>query len=268
MKHLKSTSQSLKDLFDHAITVKYIAEPLASFDDSSDSSVVKAFMETHDYDVVGIRENGVVAGYVSRDSLQDGVSGSFMKSFDTSDLVSDAAPLIDAFRMLRERPRVYVIYLDKIGGLVTKGDLQKAPVRMWLFGLTSLLEMQLLRLIRGCHPSESWKEFLSQSLLDDAHKIFEERKAKNEEIDVADCLQFCDKRDILKGSDELTKLAGIESKKSVERLLRKAEILRNNLAHAQDIITGRWPEIADLAQEMESLLVKMEKVTFSSEGAV
>lgn len=268
MKHLKSNSQNLKDLFEQTITARFIAEPFSSFDADSDSSKVRIFMEKQDYDVVGVRRKGLIVGYVAKEELSDGAVGASVRNFDPAELVSDTTTLVEAFKMLRARPRVYVIYINEVSGIVTKGDLQKAPVRMWLFGLVSLLEMQSLRLIRGCHPDESWKEFLKESRFDEAHKIFEMRGAKNEKIDLADCLQFCDKRDILSGSDEIRRLVGIESKKQVESLLRKAETLRNNLAHAQDIITGSWPELADTIERIESLLENMEKVEFSGEGAV
>jgi hypothetical protein len=225
-------------------------------------------METQDYDVVGIRQKGLMVGYVVKEEISDSAVVANVHDFDSAELIADTTTLVEVFKLLRARSRVYVIYLNEVSGIVTKGDLQKAPVRMWLFGLVSLLEMQLLRLIRGCHPNESWVRFLKEARLDEARKLFEERKAKNEEVDLADCLQFCDKRDILKSSDEIRSLVGIKSKKQVEGLLKKAEKLRNNLAHAQDIITEFWPEIAGTVESIESLLEDMEKVDFSGKCAV
>jgi hypothetical protein len=267
MKQLKSNSQNLKDLFEQTITARFIAEPFRSFDANSDAFKVRSFMEEQDYDVVGVRREGLIVGYVAKEELSEGAVAAKVHYFD-SELIADTTTLVEVFKLLRARLRVYVIYLNEVSGIVTKGDLQKAPVRMWLFGLVSLLEMQLLRLIRGCHPDDSWKEFLKEARLNDAQKVFAERKAKNEEIDLADCLQFCDKRDILKSSDEIRRLIGIESKKQVESFLKKAETLRNNLAHTQDIITGFWPEVADTIERIESLLERMEKVGFSVEDAV
>jgi hypothetical protein len=228
-------------------------------------------MEKQDYDVVGVRQKGLIAGYVAKEELSVGAVGASVRHFDPAELVSDSTTLVEVFKMLRARSRVYVIYLNKVGGIVTKGDLEKAPVRMWLFGLVSLLEMQLLRLIRGFHPDESWKVFLKKSRLARAHKTFEDRKANNEGIDLADCLQFCDKRDILKGSDIIRRHVGIKSKKqveSLESLLRRAETLRNGLAHAQNIITNSWPNIADTTAMIESSLEDMEKVEIPVEGSV
>lgn len=138
--------------------------------------------------------------------------------------------------------------------------MQKAPVRMLLFGLVTLLEMHLLRLIRIYYPNDSWQEFLSDGRLEQAKKLLSERHARNEAIDLADCLQFCDKRDLILRRSDIQKSVGLESKKSGE-LLESAEKLRNKLAHAQDIVTGSsWPEIIDLAKEIEVLLERCELI--------
>ena len=272
MKQLKSNSQDLKDIFEQAITAKHIAESFRSFDADADDCKVRTFMEEHGYDVIGVRISGQIEGYSSKETLSDGKIGANICRFDPTELVSDTTTLVEVFRILRDKPRVYVTYFNAVVGIVTRGDLQKAPVRMWLFGLVTLLEMQLLRLIRGCHPNEeSWKQLLSQKRLTIASGEFSKRRAKNVEIDLADCLQFCDKRDIfleLLKSDEIKNLIDIKSKTKVERLLDRARDLRDNLAHAQDIIPGSLPEMTDLVQEIESLLEKMEKVEFPNAGVV
>ena len=269
MKHLKSTSQNLKELFEQTITVRFIAEPLRSFDVNSEASKIRSFMEQQGYDVIGIRRNGLIIGYVTKEKLSDrAVIPEDICYFTETELVDDTANLVEVFKMLRTRPQIYVKYLNEVCGIVTKGDLQKAPVRMWLFGLVSFLEMQLLRVIRGCYPNESWKVYLKDKRLEMARKLFENRKAKNEEIDLADCLQFCDKIDILESSSKIKMHAGITPQRPVKALLNKAKDLRDNLAHAQDIITGRWPEIAETMEGIESLLEDLEKIDFSASGAV
>jgi hypothetical protein len=86
-------------------------------------------------------------------------------------------------------------------------------------------------------------------------------------LHLADCLQFCDKRDIVLKADKLYSQLGFESKESGERLLKELEDLRNDLAHAQDIITGRWPKIVDLAEEAEQLLQNCESFLDASHSS-
>lgn len=264
MKHLKSSLEDLRELFEHSITVRHVSEPLASFDSNHLAVQVRRFMEEKDYDVVGVREDGLVSGYAKRGdlSLEDGDQvGIHLVRFKPEDMISESTPLLNVFEALRNSPRVFILILGRVGGIVTKGDLQKAPVRMWLFGLISLIEMQLLRIIRDYYPDDSWKSLISKPRLKKAELLLEDRRKSNEAIGLADCLQFCDKCDIVLKSDELFRLIGFDSKASGERILESMEKdLRNILVHPQDIITGNWPGIADLAAKAEGILHKCEEV--------
>lgn len=260
MKHLKTTFCDLRELFDGKISVKYIAEPIASFDMEARSSDVRAFMKDQVYDVIGVRRNGLVVGYAKEADLMDGTLADHLVEFLPSDLVDDAAPLIDVFMAIRHSPQLFIQVLGRVGGIVTRGDLQKTPVRMWLFGLISLIELQLLRIICERYPNGSWQKILSPERVAAAQNVLADRQRRNVAIDLADCLQFSDKRDIVLENNELRTALDFDSRQSGEHFLKNLEELRNNLAHAQDIITGYWPKIVDLAEKAERLLQRCEEV--------
>mgnify|MGYP005641987019 CR=1 FL=1 len=168
----------------------------------------------------------------------------------------------------RDSPRVFVLDRNRVSGIVTRGDLQKAPVRMLLFGLLTLLEMQLLRLIRIYYLQDSWQKLLKEDRLNSAKERLAERQARNEAIGLADCLQFCDKRVIILKTPEVRESIGLKSKNSGERLLKCAEDLRNKLAHAQDLVTGSsWPAVIDLAKDIEAILKKCEEIEIDRQAA-
>jgi hypothetical protein len=258
MKQLKSSGEDLRELFDQNITMRHIAEPLTSFDADHPASAVRLFMEERDYDVVGVRHTGLVSAYVKRADLDDGTLSDHICEFAPSNCLPDTTPLIDVFEALRDSSHVFVLLLGQVGGIVTRGDLQKAPVRMWLFGLVSLIEMQLLRMIREDYPNDGWQSLLSDGRLAKAKDYHKDRRRRNEAIDLADCLQFADKRDIVLATVDLRSKAGLEPKESGERLLKDLEKLRDNLAHAQDIVTGYWPKLVDLTKDAEVLLRQCE----------
>jgi len=106
-------------------------------------------MNGKDFDVVGVRHNGAVIGYVHRSDLRDGALKQYTKPFDEQLLVEDWNPLLAVLDLLIGSPQVFIVVMGEVSGIITKGDLQKAPVRMWLFGVLSMLEMQLLRLSRA-----------------------------------------------------------------------------------------------------------------------
>lgn len=261
MKQLKSTSVDLRSLFEESITVKYVAEPLKAVSADEGATVVRQWMETHYFDVVGVEDTGVICGYVERDRLAGGRCGDYQRIFHPSELIADSTPLMQLLRILRHKPRIFVLERDRVSGIVTRGDLQKAPVRMLLFGLVTLLEMQLLRLVRIYYPQDSWLPFLKGERVVLAKKLWQERQARNEAIDLTDYLQFSDKRELILAKTEIVERLGLRSKRSGERFLKLAEALRNKLAHAQDLVSdSSWPELILLAGEIETLLQRCEEI--------
>jgi hypothetical protein len=256
MKHLKSSLTNLRELFERTVTVSQIAEPLVSFDAGKPGADVRALMEQRDYDVVGVRTDGLVTGYVIRAELTDGNIGALRRDIGEGHQVRESEPLLSAITLLRSQRYVFVRVLGQVGGIITRGDLQKTPVRLWLFGLLSLLEMQMQRTLLRQYPADAWTALLSESRLASARRIFDERQRRNEAIDLSDCLQLCDKAAILK--EDLFVLGKFESRARLSQFLNDIERLRNALAHANDILNGRWPELVDLVTDMESVLGGLE----------
>ena len=60
MKHLRSSIEDMRRLFERGITVRDIAEPFVSFDDGQSALEVRSFLESKDYDVVGVRRKGMI----------------------------------------------------------------------------------------------------------------------------------------------------------------------------------------------------------------
>lgn len=261
MKHLKSSFKDLRELFERSISVREVAEPLSSFDSDQPAESVRTFMEDRDYDVIGVRKGGIVVGYARKEDLSQGQLGEHRLAFEENDSLTDSAPLPKVLEKLRNSDRVFVLLLGEVGGIVTKGDLQKAPVRMWLFGLISLVEMHFLRIIQEHYPNDAWKPLLGDKRVTDAEDMLRDRQRRNEAIGLSDCLQFSDKYKIVLNTHELRGSLGFNSKSSAKRVFKDLETLRNNLAHAQDIIGGNWPAIVDLAAQAEELLAKCEDVS-------
>jgi CBS domain-containing protein len=259
VKHLKSKSSDLRRLFQRSITVREITEPLVSFDADRDSASILSFLEARNFDVAGVRDAGQVIGFVRREDLRSSPTQSCIQPFSPPDVLAESDSLLEAMDGLTRRRELFVSVLGQVGGIITKGDLQKTPVRLWLFGIVSLVEMQLLRYIRMQFPDSSWAEKLTPARVQQAQKTFDERRRRNEEtsaLDFADCLQFCDKAAIF--TKELECAKGFESRQAAQRFFSRVEALRNDLAHSNDILSGRWPELAELVQQCEKLLLHLE----------
>lgn len=264
MKQLKSRVQDLRRLFESSITIEAIAEPLQSIPAELDAIDAMHWIATHDFDVAGVEHHGIVSGYVERSALAaatSGTCGDYQRVFHPSELVAVSMPLMKLLPLLQQTPRLFVLDGNQISGILTCGDLQKAPVRMLLFGLVTLLEMHLLRIVRLAYPDESWQTALKSDRLQTAQRLWKERQVRNEATELLDYLQFCDKRDLILRRPDLMQQLGLPSKRGGDRLLTAVEQLRNRLAHAQDLVSGSsWAELIELANAMEALLRRCESI--------
>jgi hypothetical protein len=80
----------------------------------------------------------------------------------------------------------------------------------------------------------------------------DERRRRGQECQLLDCVQFSDVAQILLDEPQALRAFGFESKAAAKRVIKEFESLRNNLAHAQDIITYDWAQIARMAQTIEA----------------
>lgn len=256
-----SSYQSLRSLYEQNITVNSIAETLDTCHLLEDANQIKNMMVTKDYDILGVEENGVVIGFVVREELQEGICKDYYRSFHPTELVSESTSLLHTLFIFKEKQRIFILEGNRITKVVTLADLQKPPIRMLLFGLISLLEMHLYRIINDYFPNDSWKQHLNPKRIQFAEDLFSLRKSKNEAIQLSDCLQICDKRDIVLNEDSLRNLLGIENKTKGKVFFKKLEELRNNLAHSQNIHTeDSWNDMFSLIEQTENLLEECEKV--------
>ena len=75
-------TQSLRRVFNDGFSANDIAEPLVSFDATRSATEILAIMEEAGYEVVGVREKGVVTGYLEKNDLTEGTCDMFTKPFD------------------------------------------------------------------------------------------------------------------------------------------------------------------------------------------
>jgi hypothetical protein len=248
--------ESVRRVLTEAFTARDIAEPLASFDEEASSAKVREFMEARDFDVIGIRREGQIVGYAEKGWLDNGSCGRCQHSFEDATILDDSAPLLNVLLKLKDTPFGFVTVLGKVGGIITRADLQKPPVRMWLFGIVTLIEMRFTELIDRHCPADTWKQYLSEARLQKAQKLLDERRRRNQALQLFDCLQFSDKGQIIARNEELRKRTVFTSRSQADVAVKNLEQLRNNLAHAQDILPTDWDTIAQLCDFFQSSIAE------------
>jgi hypothetical protein len=233
-----------------------VAEPLASFDWDQPASKVLAFMLSRDLERVGVRREGMVRAYVERSDLRGGCCGEHARSFDPDDLVPENASLTDVIQTLGANGRCFVTILDEVSAIVTFQDLEKPPVRMFLFGMITALEMVFTRAVDAEFPAEAWKSHVTSGRLAKARELQAERQRRGvHHPRLLDCLQFSDKGQLALRVPAVDPERVLSmSRKAAERALRELEELRNNLAHGQEIVPRSWPRIVAFSARLDLLL--------------
>lgn len=250
---IKSIPARSKKLSQEGFTAMDIAEPLVSFDAEKQAREVKAFMVVRDFDLIGVRRDGLVCGYALRDQLAGGTCGEYIHPFGEFDFVPDTASLVEVIKSLKVNGRCLVSLLGTIGAIITFSDLEKPPFRMWIFGFITIAEMAISKEIQRLFPDDSWQSYLSEGRKRKAKKLFQERKRRNQVAALLDCLQLSDKGQILLRSEQMVEEMGFASRKEGLHMFKQLETLRNHLAHSQDIISIGWDMVVEIALRTEKL---------------
>jgi putative nucleotidyltransferase with HDIG domain len=258
-----NTSQHtrLHRLFFEGFSALDIAEPLVSFDTFANALAVRQFLLERDFDLAGVRRDGLVCGYARREALTSGCCGDHLVPFCAdNDLVDETASLIEVVRSLAINRQCFVTILDQPGAIITLEDLEKPPMRMFLFGLITIAEMIMTDVLRWRYADGSWQSLLSEARLAKARVLREERQRRGQQVGLLDCLQFGDKGWILSYDEEWRAAARYQSRREMREAFKELETLRNNLAHTQAIIPQGWQRIVIACSRMEQNLQRISQL--------
>ena len=238
-------------MFMELFTARDIAEPLLSFDLTTSCDEVRKVMERHVQDVASVRIKGTVQGYVRLSQLDSAACADCLRHFTIDQVITGDATFSDVVHVLTRHDYCFVTLLGEVVGVICRDDINKPMVRMWLFGLITMIEMLLVQMIERTYPDDSWKAVITPERLQKARAIQAERQRRNQHCSLVDCLQMSDKARIAIEHPRLLETFGFDSKRTAKRVVRSLESLRNNLSHAQDIVTHDWAQIARMAQRMQ-----------------
>ena len=237
--------------FRELFSARDIAEGLLSFDADAGCSEVEKTLVHRRRDVASIRVKGAVQGYVTLSDLGGSACADCLRHFAPDQVVGGGSSLVDVIHVLTRHDYCFVTALGQVAGVVRRDDINKPMVRMWLFGIITIIEMGLVRLIQQRFPADAWQTLVSTGRLDKARAIQAERQRRNQYCELIDCLQLSDKGQILMQDAQLLKQLGFDSRAAAKRVVKELESLRNHLAHAQDIVTHDWAQIARLTRRVE-----------------
>lgn len=246
-----------------SITADTIFEPLESSRADANAAEIAEALRRREFDVAGVREtqDGPLLGLVRRSSLVAGRVRDYLEVIPDSHVIAATSPLSELLTRLVALEHVFVAVNNRVEAIITRADLNKPPIRVYLFGLVSLLEMHLGYWVHKAYPDSTWEAALTQERLDAAKEALAEVERRHDAATLFTCLQFGDKRDLVAKYDAFRSALGFSSKKAATTYLSRMETVRNRLAHSQPTLTGRlsWPELIQLAIGTESYLHRSDQ---------
>ena len=198
-----------------------------------------------------VRVGGEVTGFIALAHLAaEGICGTLSRAFSSDQVLSGDAGFAEVIHALTRHDYCFVSVLGQIQGVISRDDVNKPYVRMWLFGLITLTEMRITELVRSHFGHDQWQGLIPEARLKVARNLQLERNRINQHCELIDCLQLADKGLLLINDSELLSMLDFSSRSAAKKVLKQFQSLRNNLAHAQDISTYNWAQIARLSTRM------------------
>ena len=172
----------------------------------------------------------------------------------SEEVLDESASLDVVLGALAAAEQVFIEWRGEVAAVITRRDLQKPPLRMWLFGAITVLDANLTWAVGELFPDDSWQGQITPGRLEKAVALRAERQRRGSDCALIDCLQVKDKADILVSDSASITALGLTSRREADRLTRDIEMLRNHLAHAQELEAEHLATAARLASFIHTIL--------------
>jgi hypothetical protein len=240
-------------IFARTFCAKDIAEPFRQFDQNTPVGEIRQIMTTEDVRVSGVCEQEGISAYLLLRDFEKGEKPDPRRRIAGDQVVGPDASLADVIEILTRHDYCFVGSPGNVTGVIERADIQKPVSRMWLFGIITLLEMYFTQTIKTLWPDGSWVKLLTPRRLAAADQVRTERLRRDRPCQLIDCLQLADKGELLLQNPSQLAAFGFETRGAAKRVMKDIQSLRNNLAHAQDIVVHDWPQIVRLARRVEGM---------------
>ena len=187
----------LSRTFSRSLSAVDLAEPLASLDENQSGALGAELMRARNVSVLGVRRAGLVAGWVGATDLAGGTLGESAHDFRRAEVLDESASLDVVLGALGAAEQVFIEWRGEVAAVITRRDLQKPPLRMWLFGAITVLDANLTWAVGELYPGDSWQSQITPGRFEKAVALRAERQRRGSECALLDCLQVKDKADIL-----------------------------------------------------------------------
>lgn len=164
-----------------------------------------------------------------------------------TEVIEGRTPIGAALKLLAEAPVYYVLVEDRIRKVLTRPDLNKLPVQVWIGTVIAHLEVLMAKAIMRLYPKDAWMRHLPPSrreLVEHHYQAMVERDYETEKIDNT---SFADKIQLLLTAREVEAVFK-QPLDPDDPLVEHLKDVRNQVFHGKALTNSR--DVALLAQTM------------------
>lgn len=240
--------KDINNLINTTLNVKTISEELVSFDVNSNPADVKKYLDDNRFDLVGVKSNDRIIGYTDVEILKETEDKLRYIEFHSDQIISSNTSLTDTMNLISKKDFLFILDGTLIRRIVTKADIYKDPVRLFIYNLISNFEFLLSVLIEHHFPQDEWKSKLTTNRLNKVDNIYQDRLRENTEFNMFDCLSIEDKIKLFLNKDKnLCKIFKISNQKQKD-YFENLKIIRNSIAHV-----GKNPAVTNIDKILDTV---------------
>jgi hypothetical protein len=236
---------TLVDIAENSLSVLYLAETYLEYIEHS-WSVGKAreWLASNGFDAAPLADAKPHRFFsVNVEADADELVGDVALPIDAARLVTSSLGLADGIALLKTEPFYFVMEGSGLVGMVTRADLQRSAVSMVTLSLILAAEARMGVLIEGWIGND-WESYLSDERRANLGRILEDRRSRNVEIGLIDCLMLDDRLKLLGKSEMLRIALGFTGQTAFRRWKERLSRLRDTLAHGGSLLDRERDPIA------------------------
>jgi CBS domain-containing protein len=231
---------ALRTLVDEALVVRdVVSGELFSVAPGALASEAAAVLEERRFDVAALRENPV-RRYVHVEDLRnapDRKAGYLARVIDPVEIVSRDTPIGEVIPRLANHDFLFVLDRDRVRWIITAADLGAPAVSLVVLAHLIAFERALAELVQADYGPEFWT-CLRPGRQQKVRDLFEEKRRKNLDTSIGDCLYFYDWLELAERSEFVcgSVCEPPATKRAFRELTRRFTDARNELAHGGGLL--------------------------------
>ena len=198
-----------------------------------------AWLAENGYDAAPVYADNDPIGFIHKDDVTTDDDGDTLDDHLTAltidYMISGDISFTDVLSALIENPVYFLGGPNHVTGILTRADLNTAPVRIYLFDRITYLEEHLRELILDKKPD--WKTTpVTANELDTIEDRYEDAQTANVALEEIHYASFSALKTIVTSAEDCWQTCGFSSKGGAVTQLHRVTDLRNDVAHANLLV--------------------------------